>query len=115
MTGLTFCRQKLLTGRSQFRRAKLRLTPSCHDCSRRFSESIDSLTCRMPHCILLTRDDMTSCASERRATVLFSLFLFAILAYSQPAFAAKCKDDPDAYQKAAYKVRQVRIDTPVDW
>lgn len=47
--------------------------------------------------------------------MLFFLFLFAILAYSQPAFAAKCKDDPDAYQKAAYKVRQVRIDAPVDW
>lgn len=69
----------------------------------------------MPHCILLTRDDMTSCASVRRATVLFSLFLFAILAYSQPAFAAKCEDDAEAYEKAKYKVRQVRIDTPVDW
>src|SRR5258705_9592649 len=69
----------------------------------------------MPHCILLTRDDMASRASGRRATVLFSLFLFAISAYSQPTFGAKCADDTEAYEKAKYTVRQVRIDTPVDW
>jgi hypothetical protein len=58
---------------------------------------------------------MTSCALGRRATVLFALFLFAILACSQSALAAKCEDDAEAYEKAGYTVRQVRIDTPVDW
>ena len=47
--------------------------------------------------------------------MLFSLFLFAILAYSHPAFAAKCEDKEEAYEKDKYTVRHVRIDTPVDW
>ncbi len=47
--------------------------------------------------------------------MLFALFLFAILACSQSALAAKCEDDAEAYEKAGYTVRQVRIDTPVDW
>jgi hypothetical protein len=58
---------------------------------------------------------MTIHKPGRRVVALFSLLLLTVLTCSTPAFAAKCQDTPQAYEKAQYTVRRVRIAAPLGW